>query len=63
MALDHLRIGGLVVQLSFGILLGGIVFALALAIWLGSKDMVRRNWERQSEKIEMPVEKEPFHHL
>lgn len=63
MALDHLRIGGLVVQLSFGILLGGIVFALALAIGLGSKDMVRRNWERQSEKIEIPVEKEPFHHL
>ena len=31
MALDHLRIGGLVVQLSFGILFGGIVFALALA--------------------------------
>jgi hypothetical protein len=63
MALDHLRIGGLVVQLSFGILLGGIVLALALAIGLGSKDMVRRNWERQSEKIEIPVEKEPFHHL
>jgi hypothetical protein len=63
MALDHLRIGGLVVQLSFGILLGGIVLALALAVGLGSKDMVRRNWERQSEKIEIPVEKEPFHHL
>jgi hypothetical protein len=63
MALDHLRIGGLVVQLSFGILLGGIVLALALAVGLGSKDMVKRNWERQSEKIEIPVEKEPFHHL
>lgn len=63
MALDHLRIGGFVVQLSFGILLGGIVLALALAIGLGSKDMVRRSWEKQSERIEHKAEEEQFHHL
>lgn len=63
MALDHLRIGGFVVQLSFGILLGGIVLALSLAIGLGSKEMVRRSWERQSEKTEHRAEEEQFHHL
>ncbi len=50
MALDHLRIGGLVVQLAFAILFGGIVLALALAVGLGSKEMVSRSWERQTDK-------------
>ena len=45
-ALDHLRIGGMVVQVSFAILFGGIVLALALAVGLGSKDMVRQSWQR-----------------
>jgi hypothetical protein len=63
MALDHLRIGGLVLQLSFGILLGGIVLALALAIGLGSKDMVRRTWEQQTDKMESKAVEEQFHHL
>jgi hypothetical protein len=61
MALDHLRLGGMVVQLSFAILFGGIVLALALAVGLGSKEMVSRTWERQ-DKIERSVE-EHFHHL
>jgi Conserved TM helix len=63
MALDHLRIGGLVVQLSFAILFGGIVLALALAVGLGSKEMVRRSWERQEDRIEHKAEEEQFHHL
>lgn len=62
MALDHLRIGGLVVQLSFVILLGGIVLALALAIGLGSQEMVKRSWEKQADKPERKAE-EQFHHL
>lgn len=62
MALDHLKIGGLVVQLSFAILFGGIVLALALAVGLGSKDMVSRTWERQQDKMERTPE-EHFHHL
>jgi hypothetical protein len=62
MALDHLRIGGMVVQLSFAILFGGIVLALALAVGLGSKDMVSRSWERQTDKIDREIE-EHFHHL
>jgi hypothetical protein len=47
MALQHLSIGGSIVTLSFGILFGGIVLAMALAVGLGSKDMVRRSWEQQ----------------
>lgn len=62
MALDHLRLGGMVVQLSFAILFGGIVLALALAVGLGSKEMVSRSWERQADKIERSAE-EQFHHL
>ena len=62
MALDHLRIGGTVVQISFGILFGGIVLALALAVGLGSKDMVRQSWARQSDRTEREAE-EQFHHL
>jgi Conserved TM helix len=62
MALDHLKIGGVVVQVSFAILFGGIVLALALAVGLGSKEMVRESWARQTEKMEREAE-EQFHHL
>jgi hypothetical protein len=48
MALEQLGIGGEIVILSFGILFGGIVLALALAVGLGSKDMVSRSWEKQN---------------
>ena len=64
MALEHLGIGGGIVQLSFGILFGGIVLALALAVGLGSKDMVSRSLERQAGRS--PEEEEiagRFHHL
>lgn len=64
MALEHLGIGGSIVRLSFGILFGGIVLALALAVGLGSKDMVSRSLERQAGKD--AEEQEPagrFHHL
>lgn len=46
MAFEHLGIGGTILTLSFGILFGGIVLALALAVGLGSRDMVSRSWER-----------------
>lgn len=51
MALDHLHIGGTIVELAFGILFGGIVFALSLAVGLGSRDLVTRSIER----IERPT--------
>jgi hypothetical protein len=50
MALDHLRIGGTVVELAFGILFGGIVLTLSLAVGLGSRDLVTRSIEKTMEK-------------
>jgi hypothetical protein len=49
MALDDLRVGADIVRLGFAILFGGIVLALALALGLGSKDMVSRSWDRQNQ--------------
>jgi hypothetical protein len=49
MVLDHLQIGGVVVELAFGILFGGIVLTLALAVGLGSRDIVSRSLERNTE--------------
>jgi len=48
MVLDHLQIGGNVVELAFGILFGGIVLTLALAVGLGSRDLVSRSLESRS---------------
>ena len=55
MALDHLSIGGDVLKLAFAILFGGIVFAMALAVGLGSKDMVTRTWEEQADRRVSPA--------
>jgi hypothetical protein len=52
MALTHLSIGGPVLTLAFGILFGGIVLAMSLAVGLGSKDMVRKGWERRERREE-----------
>jgi len=49
MVLDHLEIGGDIVSLAFGILFGGIVLTLALAIGLGSRDLVSRSLERNAD--------------
>jgi len=49
MVLDHLQIGGEVVELAFGILFGGIVLTLALAVGLGSRDLVSRSLESHIE--------------
>jgi hypothetical protein len=64
MALEHLGIGGQIVRLAFGILFGGIVLALALAVGLGSKDMVSRSLERQAGRsVEEEEAASRFHHL
>jgi flagellar biogenesis protein FliO len=42
MVLDHLRIGGDIVKLTFAILFGGVVLALALVVGLGWKDLISR---------------------
>jgi hypothetical protein len=46
MVLDHLEIGGTIVDLAFGILFGGIVLTLSLAIGLGSRDLITRSLEK-----------------
>lgn len=62
MALEHLGIGGKIVDLAFAILFGGIVLALALAVGLGSKDLVSRSLEHQTiQRKEKPEEQ--FRHL
>lgn len=47
MVLDHLSIGTAIVDLAFGILFGGIVLALALAVGLGSRNLVSRSLDRE----------------
>jgi len=62
MALDHLQIGSGIVHLAFGILFGGIVLALALAVGLGSKELVSRSLEKESARGAVDAE-EPFRHI
>ncbi|HZB89486.1 MAG TPA: hypothetical protein VE291_12550 [Terracidiphilus sp.] len=50
MVLNHLEVGGVVVSLAFGILFGGIVLTLALAVGLGSRDLVSRSLESHVER-------------
>jgi len=59
MVLDHLEIGGAVVELAFGILFGGIVLTLSLAIGLGSRDLVSRSLESRVDRIDRNVEVPP----
>jgi hypothetical protein len=56
MVLDHLQIGGTVVDLAFGILFGGIVLTLSLAVGLGSREIVSRSLEKN---VDHPIESMP----
>ena len=53
-ALRHLEVGGDIVELTFLVLLGGVVLALALAFGLGGKDwaaaLLERWWPRHGDK-------------
>ncbi|MDE1162972.1 MAG: hypothetical protein PW792_13650 [Acidobacteriaceae bacterium] len=50
MAMDHIGVGGSIIDLAFGILFGGIVLTLSLAIGLGSRDIVTRSIEKTMER-------------
>lgn len=63
MVLDHLALGGAIVELGFGILFGGIVFALALAVGLGSRDLVSRSLEREAVRSVEVSQPERIHHF
>jgi hypothetical protein len=55
MVLDHLALGQQIVDMAFGILFGGIVLALSLAVGLGSRDLVSRSLEREAARpVEVP---------
>jgi len=63
MVLDHLALGGAIVELGFGILFGGIVFALSLAVGLGSRDLVSRSLEREAARPVEVSQPEKIHHF
>ena len=54
MALDHIGIGRTILLLAFGIVFGGIVLALSLAVGLGARDAVGRAIERRLEASRRP---------
>jgi hypothetical protein len=60
MVLDHLGIGGNVVELAFGILFGGIVLTLSLAIGLGSRDLVSRSLDKVADLTPEATPRSPF---
>ena len=65
MVLDHLDLGGDIVDLGFGILFGGIVLALALAVGLGSRDLISRSLEREASRVAEEQQQQPerIHHF
>jgi len=66
MALEHLGVGGTVLTVSFGILFGGIVLALALAVGLGTKDLIAHSLSRRfppQEKEEAERDEDELRHL
>jgi hypothetical protein len=69
MALEHVGVGGGLATLAFGILLGGIMLAVALAVGLGARDAVARVLERRmpadgpAENEAEPREKQRIQHL
>ena len=63
MTLEHLRIAPGIVELAFGILFGGIVLALALAVGLGSKEIVSKSLERDVKEGPSETIEDPLRHL
>lgn len=63
MALEHLKIAPGIVDLAFGILFGGIVLTLVLAVGLNSKELVTKSLERDSKDSTGEHVEEPFRHV
>jgi hypothetical protein len=63
MALELLKIGPGIVELAFGILFGGIVLSLALAVGLNSKELVAKSLDRDTKTPANEAIEEPFRHL
>jgi len=47
LGLEHAGVGAALVTVCFGVLFGGIVLALALAVGLGARDLVARSLDRR----------------
>lgn len=70
-ALEHADLGATVVTVAFGILFGGIVLALSIAVGLGSKDLVARSLQRrfpepgtpEARRAEEEEDRGRLHHL
>jgi hypothetical protein len=63
MALEHLRIAPGIVELAFGILFGGIVLALSLAVGLNSKDLLAKSLDRDGMQATGEPVEDPLRHL
>lgn len=63
MALEHLRIAPGIVELAFGILFGGIVLTLALAVGLNSRDFIAKSLDRDVKKTSSEPVEDPLRHL
>lgn len=64
-ALDQVKVGGDIVRQSFLIILGGVVFALALAFGLAGKDWAAariQEWWPTSHPIPRPPTRDPLPH-
>ena len=60
LALDHIGIGRTVLLLAFGILFGGVVLAIALAVGLGAREVVSRAVDRQ---LREPARDDKLNHV
>jgi hypothetical protein len=63
MALEHLRIAPGIVELAFGILFGGIVLTLSLAVGLSSRELIAKSLERDGGKTPGEPVEDPLRHL
>jgi hypothetical protein len=68
MALEHVGVAGRLATLAFGIVLGGIMLAVALAVGLGAREAVARALERRIPQEPAPTaeetrEKQKIQHL
>jgi hypothetical protein len=63
MALEDLKIASGIVELAFGILFGGIVLALGLAVGLNSRELLTKSLEGDATKDSSDVSEDPLRHL
>jgi hypothetical protein len=63
MALEHLGVGRQIIVVSFTIVFGGVVFALALAFGLAGRDLARGFLERLVRRPGEEEKPDELHHL